>query len=212
MIEPIEEKAQFVQRVFELYATQEFSLDTLREQLFEEGYRYLPSQPRIPRSNLERMLHNIIYIGDFYWSGKYYKGRHKAIIETTLFQQVQDIMSNRSKGQRTKREFQFTGLLTCIECGRAITAEIKKSKYVYYHCSNAKCKAKKVNTKEEAIEKQFEELLSSIKIDERLLDIVIKSLKEHLSEEKDFHSESVKNIERNLKKSKTNSKKYMKIN
>jgi site-specific DNA recombinase len=200
LIEPDEEKSLFVKRAFELYSSQEFSLDTLREQLYEEGFRYLSSMPRIPRSNLERMLHNVLYIGDFYWNEKYYKGKHKPIISSELFEKVQEITSNRSKGQKSKRDFQFTGLLSCPSCGRAITAELKKGKYVYYHCSNAKCPEKSVCTREEEIEKQFLELLNSIKIDANLLEIAIKALKEHLNDEKDFHDESVKNIQSNLVK------------
>jgi len=200
LIEPEAEKAAFVQRAFELYASKEFSLDSLRERLYEKGFRYLPSHPKIPRSNLERLLHNVLYIGDFYWNKKYYKGKHKPLISVSLYEKVQDILQDRSKGQRKKRDFQFTGLLSCPVCGRAITAEIKKGKYVYYHCSNSQCSEKRICTREEEIEKQFLELLESIKINSNLLELAVNSLKEHLQVEKDFHSESVKTIQSNLKK------------
>src|SRR5262245_66039810 len=36
-----------------------------------------------------------------------------------------------------KQQHAFMGLLTCSECGCAITApERRKGKYVYYHCTN----------------------------------------------------------------------------
>jgi DNA invertase Pin-like site-specific DNA recombinase len=130
LIEPDLERKEFIKRAFELYSSQEYSFKTLRDKLYEEGFRYRSSQTKIPNTNIERMLHNIMYIGDFYWNNKYYKGKHEAIIGVDLFEKVQSITANRSKGQRTKREFQFTGLLNCSECGKAITAEIKKGKNI----------------------------------------------------------------------------------
>lgn len=33
------------------------------------------------------------------------------------------------------REFAFSGLMKCADCGGAVVAEIKKGKYIYYHCT-----------------------------------------------------------------------------
>ena len=34
-----------------------------------------------------------------------------------------------------QHDFAFAGLITCGHCGGAVTAELKKEKYVYYHCA-----------------------------------------------------------------------------
>ncbi len=200
-IEP--DEAFFVSRAFELYASGEYSVDTLREKLFEEGLRYTNSQKKIPRTTLETILKKPLYIGDFIWSGTYYKGKHEPIISPAQFKEVQAILSNRYKGQVTKHDFQFTGLLTCGECGRAYTAELKKKRYIYYHCSNRRCQWKNKNIREERIEEQLESFLTKLQTGTEIQDLIREALKESLSDEKDFHEQAVSSIEGQLKKVRT---------
>ena len=39
------------------------------------------------------------------------------------------------KHRRTTRDFAFSGLIACHTCGCAVVCEIKKERYVYYHCT-----------------------------------------------------------------------------
>ena len=39
------------------------------------------------------------------------------------------------KSKRGKHDFAFSGLIACHACGRAVVGEIKKERYVYYHCT-----------------------------------------------------------------------------
>lgn len=50
-------------------------------------------------------------------------------------------------------------MLKCSECGCTVTAEVKKGKYIYYHCtgSQKKCSQKPIYIREEELEKQFDE-------------------------------------------------------
>jgi len=43
------------------------------------------------------------------------------------------------------------GLLTCAKCGCSMTAEIKKRRYVYYHCTNFRGKCPNTYIREEAL-------------------------------------------------------------
>ena len=52
----------------------------------------------------------------------------------SLFEQVQEVFEGANRPKYTKRQHAFTGLVTCGRCGCALTAEIKKGRYVYYHC------------------------------------------------------------------------------
>jgi site-specific DNA recombinase len=45
-------------------------------------------------------------------------------------------MCRRQWSTYPKQRHAFMGLLTCAKCGCAITAERKKGKYVYYHCTD----------------------------------------------------------------------------
>lgn len=198
MIEVDDSRAEFVKRAFELYNTQEYSLESLRKKLHDEGFRYRPSQARIALSSLHQMLTNPIYMGDFVWQGRYYKGKHEPLITVKTYETAKSIMQNRFKGKKTNRDFQFSGLMTCGICGRAITAELKKSKYVYYHCSNKDCANKSVNVREELLEEQFHGFLEGMQLPDDWREYIVQGLKESLSSEKTFHTEAMAGIERQL--------------
>jgi hypothetical protein len=48
-----------------------------------------------------------------------------------------------------------------------MVAEIKKSRYIYYHCSRAKGKCPEPYTREEVLEERFAELLDRLRFDTR---------------------------------------------
>ncbi|WP_246678417.1 MULTISPECIES: zinc ribbon domain-containing protein [unclassified Mesorhizobium] len=90
-------------------------------------------------------------------------------------------------------EFAFSGLMTCARCGCAVVAEIKKGKYVYYHCTGhsdkgrggyAECRRK--YDREEVLEETFGGLLDKLHFDEEVLDWVRDALKaSHADERKE---------------------------
>ena len=86
-------------------------------------------------------------------------------------------------------------LLHCADCGCAITAEMKKGKYVYYHCTNGKGSCSKNYVREELIDKQIKAVLQSIKLDETRLEWVKEALKLSHQEEKTFHQKIVKSFQ-----------------
>jgi site-specific DNA recombinase len=90
------------------------------------------------KSEIHRLLHNPIYHGDFDWDGQHYTGVHQPLITRDTFEHVQAVMRRKpGAGARyPKQRHPFMGLLTCAKCGCAITAERKKGRYVYYHCTN----------------------------------------------------------------------------
>ena len=81
------------------------------------------------------MLRNPVYFGDFRWKGQIYRGHHDPIISKAQFDAVQAVFALANKPRYTKRRHAFAGLLRCGRCGCALTAEVKKAKYVYYHCT-----------------------------------------------------------------------------
>ena len=197
------DEAVFVKRAFELYETREYSIDTLREVLYQEGFLYSVSQKRIPRTTLEKLLKNPLYMGDFVWAGQYYRGKHKPLVTRDQYDRVQTILSDRHKGQATQRDFQFTGILTCNTCNRAYTAELKKGKYIYYHCANRHCENRNKHIREELIEAQFLEFLGALRMPEEFQALVTKALKDSHVDEKEFHDQSISSIEGQLKKIQT---------
>jgi site-specific DNA recombinase len=87
-------------------------------------------------------------------------------VPAELWERVQAVMDGRyARGaKKGRRDFAFSGLIACHACGCAVVGEIKKERYVYYHCTGyadkcqgnpASCRRKYV--REEALEAQFTE-------------------------------------------------------
>lgn len=88
--------------------------------------------------------------------------------------------------------FAYTGLIRCEHCGCLLTAELKKGKYIYYHCTGNKggnCKRDYIN--ETKVDKSIAEVLKLIIIPENIRLLVAKQLKE-VHELKNGYSKEVK--------------------
>lgn len=155
-----EEKAKFVRRLFELYASGAYSVDELKTKLYNEGFNHNGKPYSKPR--LLFVLKDVFYIGKMKIKGVVYDGKHTPIIDIDTFNRVQS-MFNQSKARSHDIEFAYTGLLTCGHCGCQMTAELKKGKYVYYHCTGKRggnCKADYI--REEKLDEVFLELIDKL--------------------------------------------------
>ncbi len=82
--------------------------------------------------------------------GKRQKGSHEALVSHDTFDRVQEVLGGKPR-PRNKRRHAFMGLLTCERCGCAMTAEIKKGKYVYYRCTGFKGRCGNAYVREERL-------------------------------------------------------------
>jgi DNA invertase Pin-like site-specific DNA recombinase len=127
------ENAEVARRLFELYATGNYSLADLRQIIRTETGK------RITKSHIhDGILRNEFYIGFFTWGGERYKASHPALVTPELFERVQAVFDRRNKPKYKKQKFAFGGLLTCAYDVCRITAEFKKGRYIYYHCTGHK--------------------------------------------------------------------------
>jgi len=194
------ETAPIVQKMFERYATGNYSLARIREMVIEEGLLYSKRQPRITKSHVERTLKNPVYYGDFRWKGRLYRGKHQPLISKELFDKVQEVFRNHNKPKGRKRSFAFTGLLTCGHCGCNITAEIKKNRYTYYHCTGFKGNCGQPYMREEQLEEKLGQFVKDIVIDDERLEWIKEALKESHADEKAFHDEMMAKLTSQLGK------------
>jgi site-specific DNA recombinase len=123
------ESALIVTRIFELYASAQYSLSEL-----QKAARSLTGKT-ISRAYLHTILTNPFYEGYFVWGGKLYRGTHEVFIAKDLYERVQVVLRGHNKPKYGKQEIAFRGLLRCAHDNCAITAERKKGKYVYYRCT-----------------------------------------------------------------------------
>ena len=192
-----EEKAPFVRRAFELYASG-ISLECVRDQLYKEGFRYTSSHPKISKGQLGKMVHKLDYVGIIEFRNNRYMGKHEPIVSQELFDKAQISSKKDNKPlYRDNHDFAYAGLMTCAKCGCAITAEIKKGKYVYYHCTGGKgkCEQKKIYIPESIIEKQFDEAVRVVSLAQEHIDYIKKGLRESLRDKQEFTEDLRKNLQ-----------------
>lgn len=122
-VDPV--RAPLIQWAFEQYATGDYSTIRLAEALAEQGLttRKSAKWPERPlsRSQLSIILRDPYYLGMVTFKDQVYPGRHSAIIETALFERVQEVMNARLKrGQRDRVHSHFLrGMLLCGQCDAA---------------------------------------------------------------------------------------------
>ena len=200
-----EEKAPFVKRAFELYATG-ISLEKVRDQLYNEGFIYQPAHHKISKGQLGKLLQNISYVGVLKFRDVLYTGQHSPIVSQELFDKAQVSFRKDNKPlYRDNHDFTFAGMMTCAKCGCAITAEIKKGRYIYYHCTGGKgkCEQKSKYISEEKIEKQFDEAVKVVTLAQKHIDYIKQGLKESLADKKEFSDEMIKNLQAEYKRIET---------
>ena len=197
-----EEKAPFVRRAFTLYASG-LSLDKVKEQLYEEGFIYQPAHHKISKGQLGKLLQNINYVGVLKFKDVIYQGQHPPLIEQDLFDKAQLSFRKDNKPlYRDNHDFALAGMMTCAECGCAITAEIKKGKYIYYHCTGGKgkCPQKKIYINELDLMPQFDEAVKAVSLAQKHIEYIKQGLKENLADKKEFSDELRNNLQAEYKR------------
>jgi hypothetical protein len=164
------ERAPMVQRFFELYASGDYSLFTLRSAVLDE------LSLRLSRSYYEKILKNRFYLGYFVWQGVEYKGTHEPLIAAHLFDRVQDVFAGRNRPRHRKHDFAFAGLLRCAHDGCTVTAELQKAKYVYYRCSHGRGKCSLPYMREQDVSDRMGELLKDLYVPETVAQGIVNSL------------------------------------
>jgi hypothetical protein len=74
-----------------------------------------------------------------------------------VWDQVQAILDGRvaKKAGKRMRVFSYSGMLRCGQCECSLVGELKKGRYVYYHCTGYRGKCGEAYTREEVIEQQL---------------------------------------------------------
>jgi site-specific DNA recombinase len=73
--------------------------------------------------------------------------------------------------------------------------EIKKGRYVYYHCTGYKGKCPEPYTREEVFEERFTELLEGLSFDHEVLEWVTEGLRQSHEDEKGYHDEAIARLQ-----------------
>ncbi|MDZ4755540.1 MAG: recombinase family protein [Phycisphaerae bacterium] len=90
------EKSELVRRLFQLYASGQYTIDRLRDTMNAEGLRSFRNG-LMSHSVYQDILKNPFYYGVFRLKGEMFEGAHEALISKEVFDTVQAVMTRRSK-------------------------------------------------------------------------------------------------------------------
>ena len=137
------ERAPLIQLAFDVFATGEYSVTTLRDLIEELGLRSRPTAKRpakpLSRNGVYRILRDDYYLGVVTSKGVKREGRHPAIIDRDTFEKVQTVLAtHRHSGDRTKKHFHYLkGSIFCGHCGRRLVYGRHRGNggvYEYFSC------------------------------------------------------------------------------
>ena len=182
-----EYNSHIIVKMFELYATDLYSLKSLAQKI-KKDYNLTWSFTRI-----DKMLNNPFYYGIMEIKGRQYPHRYPTIITKALFDKVKDVKSGNNK-KRTKqvvrRPYIYRGLLRCADCSLTITPEIHKG-FVYYHCTQAKGKHGAKWLREEVITEHISNIFKAMQLPKDIAELAIETLEQvHSNKVQFFTKES----------------------
>jgi site-specific DNA recombinase len=131
-----QEKLSIMKKFFENYASGTFSMKKLQDWAWDNNLRSRFGK-RLYKSQIEKLLRDPFYSGQFYYKDELCKGNHEAIISNDVFDRITEI---RTKGKATaliKHEYLFEKMITCNECEASFSSEKQKGN-VYCYCKNHK--------------------------------------------------------------------------
>ncbi len=174
-----EREALAVKDAFTRYATGLTSLKGVHEHLQDEyGYQLGTTQ-------IDKILKNPFYHGVMRIKENLYPHNYERVIDKSLFDEVERVRDGHKVIPKRwgGLPYQYRGLISCADCGRRVTFEKKKQKYIYGHCTqyDGNHGAKYVN--EDAMTAQLAKMIKSIEIPEEAFIQVSKALKAALKED-----------------------------
>mgnify|MGYP002335920628 CR=1 FL=1 len=157
------EKAKYIKRAFEMYATGEYPLAQIRKIINSLGLVGKKGK-MLSVSNYQYMLKNKIYYGMIEYNGELYDGKHEPIITKKLFDSVQEVMSRKSKPHsKGLKPYIYRGFFRCGECGCFITTETQKG-HNYLRCTKRKNPCSQKYTREEIITSEIQKEIKKVSL------------------------------------------------
>ena len=191
--------SHLIKKMFELYATGNYSTLTLRDHMHKEGLRSSTGKA-LALSMIDHILNNTFYYGVMVSKGKPYPHKYQPLITKELFDKCQSIRKgwNKKPFAYASKPFILRGLVRCAKCGCSMSPDLKKGKYVYYSCSNGRkdiCNTK-VYIREEELLKPVYGVLEAFKaIPQQKIDELVDGLKQSSDAKNLYHKNTINTLQ-----------------
>jgi site-specific DNA recombinase len=188
-------RKHFITKLFELYATGNYSLQKLKEEMEALGLKTEKGRS-IAKSQIEKILKNPFYYGGMQTKHGLFSHHYEPLISYEIFQRVQDVANGYHKKpfQQAAQPFILRGLIICSHCGCLLSPEMKKQKYVYYSCTNAKGNCQRKYIREEKFLETLTPYFSSLQLPDDLINKITDYLKNIHESESLFHKENLETL------------------
>ncbi len=204
------ERGHLVAEMFDKYATGNYSLETIRQEMASKGLKTRKGNS-VSKSGVENILKDSFYCG-IAMSKKYgpYAHIYPKLIDRPAFDKCKEIRESRKKkpNKEKSKDFILKGILTCSNCGCNITAEqVKKPNgniYNYYSCTNGKGICKRVYVSEKTLLEPVYGILGRLEgISQEAQERLIKELRNLNETQVEYHKKQVERIQSEYKKYQT---------
>lgn len=211
IIEPDPNKAHYIKRIFELYATGMFSMERVGKEIAKYGFKNSQNKP-YPKKRIEDILKNPVYMGKIGKGGRVpddndlISGVHTPIVSEELFNRVKLICSDTKKTRSHNEQYTYSNYIKCAKCGYSMVGILKhgghnSGDYIYYHCSNyKKSHPKEKNIKQEYLDEVMQEVLESFDISEFELKKIKKLVFDALDDLQEYELKSINELKRQYDK------------
>ncbi|MEW6617360.1 MAG: recombinase family protein [Patescibacteria group bacterium] len=209
------EREYLIKKMFELYATGQYSLETIRNTITELGLRTL-KENKLSKSGVEHILKDSFYCG-IAISKKYgpYPHKYPRLITKELFDMCQQVRAKRNKRRSkllTKKKYVFGNcLLKCSNCGCSMSGEFHKG-INYYSCTNAKRICKRLYIPEKDLLKPVYEVFGRFEsIIQATQDYLVEELRKDTESEIVFHKAQIARIRNEYERTKEKDNRLLEV-
>ena len=168
VITPDPTTAPAINQLFSWFATGNYSLKSLATKARAEGLRL--GNQKVHKSIIHQILRKRLYTGDFDWDGNTYHGHHEPLVDKNTWERVQQLLDGKQRPRKKKHDFEYAGIVRCGHCGCNLVGEIKKTKYVYYHCTGNKGKCAEPYTRAEQLHQAINDVLRQLIVPKPIID------------------------------------------
>ena len=198
---PDPERAPFIIKMFEMYASGNYSMRQIVQEINKMGYKSNTKEPKpLILSRVVQILENPFYYGYMRIKKRLYKHKYQPLISTELYFKTKRTRVDRCNlpVKIESKPYIFRGLIKCTDCGCAITPETKKG-YVYYSCTNyRKYHSKRTYVREEVLLEPIYEVLDNIKLTDYQIKELVDDLKQVTKAENHFFTNSLKALQKDF--------------
>lgn len=193
-IEPDPERQHHIAKLFEMYATGQYSVKALAKIIREEGLTTKKDKP-VASSVIYDILNNPFYYGEMKAKERLWKHKYEPLITKWLFNKCQEVQANWKKKpfKYGQKEWVFKGLIQCTECNHVLSSYASKG-IKYVRCHN--CKSTHVT--EDNLVEQISNIFKTFNLPDEQLDNLTIALRGNHEKEQHYYEKSLEAIKSKL--------------